>query len=156
MVVERENIIEIVNEHKRWKKRIVFTNGCFDIIHRGHVEYLRESRALGDILIVGLNTDDSVKRLKGAARPVISQEDRAVVVSEMKSVDYVVLFYEDTPYNLIDEIHPNILVKGGDYQIADIVGADIVKKIGGMVVSIPFIEGFSTTELIERIKQINK
>jgi rfaE bifunctional protein nucleotidyltransferase chain/domain len=132
-------------------KKVVFTNGCFDIIHRGHVEYLSQAAKLGDIFIVGLNTDASVKRIKGESRPVQDEITRAMVLASMFYVTYVVLFDEDTPCNLINTVQPDILVKGGDYKIEDIVGYDIVKAKGGKTLTIPFVPGFSSTSIISRI-----
>lgn len=132
-------------------KNIVFTNGCFDILHRGHVSYLNEAKSLGDLLIIGLNSDASVKRLKGETRPINSEQDRKFVMENLKSVDFVEIFTEDTPLELIREICPNILVKGGDWKPEQIVGSDIVTKNGGNVYSLKFIDGFSTTSTIEKI-----
>jgi len=132
-------------------KQIVFTNGCFDIIHAGHVTYLKKAKALGDLLFVGLNTDSSVKRLKGENRPLNTETDRATVLDELKSVDYVVLFDADTPEELIKLIKPDVLVKGGDYTYDTIVGADYVSSLGGKVVTIPLVEGKSTTSIINKI-----
>lgn len=134
-------------------KRVAFTNGCFDIIHRGHVSYLAQARDLGDLLVLGLNSDSSVRRLKGPTRPVNDEESRALVLASLECVDYVVLFDEDTPYRLIDAVQPDILVKGGDYQIDQIVGYDIVKARGGEVLTLPFVDGFSSTSIINRLKQ---
>lgn len=134
-------------------KRIVFTNGCFDILHIGHARYLTEARALGDVLVVAVNSDASVKRLKGQDRPVNCESDRAEMLLALKSVDYAVIFEEDTPYNVIADIIPDVLVKGGDWSEESIVGADIVKKNGGIVRSLPFIEGRSTTTIIEKIQK---
>jgi len=128
----------------------VFTNGVFDILHRGHVEYLAEARALGNVLVVGLNSDASARRLKGPSRPVNSEVDRAAVLLGLRSVDMVVIFEEDTPEELIRELGPTTLVKGGDYQISQIAGAGYVESIGGRVLTIPFREGFSTTSILER------
>lgn len=147
------DILTEVQKLKSKKKRIVFTNGCFDILHKGHVAYLQAAKSLGDILIVGMNTDDSVKRLKGSERPVNSLEDRAFVLSSLRSVDYVVPFDEDTPLSLIESIMPDILVKGGDYTIDTIIGAKEVIAHGGAVEIIPFVEGKSTTSIIEAIKK---
>ncbi|HZV12943.1 MAG TPA: D-glycero-beta-D-manno-heptose 1-phosphate adenylyltransferase [Candidatus Kapabacteria bacterium] len=135
------------------RKKIVFTNGVFDIIHRGHVQYLMDARALGDVLVVGLNCDSSVKRLKGETRPVISESDRAFVLSNLKPVDYVVIFEEDTPLKLISEILPDVLVKGGDWAVENIVGGDVVRARGGIVKNISFVDSYSTTGIIERIEK---
>ena len=131
-------------------KRIVFTNGCFDIIHRGHVTYLAEARKLGDLLIVGVNSDASVKRLKGPSRPINSEVDRAFVLLGLKSVDAVEVFTQDTPLELIKLIRPKVLVKGGDWKIEQIVGGAEVLSWGGQVLSLNFVDGFSTTSIIER------
>lgn len=133
-------------------KRIVFTNGCFDIIHLGHIDYLSKARDLGDILLIGLNTDNSVKRLKGSNRPIINQLERSVLLASLLFVDGVILFDEDTPYNLINKIKPHILVKGSDYKKEDIVGADIIEKTGGEIITIDFLEGYSTTSILNKIK----
>lgn len=135
-------------------KKIVFTNGCFDILHIGHIRYLKEAKAKGDILVLGLNSDASVKRLKGTSRPVNNERDRMDMLAEMEFIDYVVLFEEDTPYNLITRVKPDILVKGGDYQVEDIVGADFVRSMGGSVEVIPFVEGKSTTNIINAMKRL--
>lgn len=135
------------------QKKIVFTNGCFDILHIGHVKYLKQAKAKGDILVVGVNSDASVKRLKGESRPINNQQDRIDILAEMEFVDYVVIFEDDTPYELIKKVKPDILVKGGDYQIEDIVGADFVHSIGGCVETIPFVEGKSTTRIIEAMRE---
>ena len=140
-------------EQIRGKKKIVFTNGCFDILHAGHVHYLKECKKLGDILIVGINSDNSVKRIKGEKRPIIPLEMRAYVLSHLCVVDYVVPFEEDTPYNLIREIKPDILVKGGDWDIEKIVGRDIVQSYGGKVLTIPFEFDISTTKIVEEVKK---
>ena len=134
-------------------KRIVFTNGCFDILHRGHVEYLAQAANHGDILVIGLNTDNSVSRIKGPLRPVQDQYARAILLASLSFVSAVVLFDEDTPYDLIKKIQPDVLVKGSDYNAEDIVGYDIVKDKGGEVVTIDFIEGYSTTSIIEKLKK---
>ena len=134
-------------------KKVVFTNGCFDILHRGHVEYLSKASDCGDILVLGLNTDASVKRLKGENRPVNDEISRAIVLSGLFSIDHIVLFDEDTPYELIKSVQPDVLVKGADYNPEDIVGYDIVKAKGGEVVTISFVEGFSTTSTIEKMKE---
>jgi rfaE bifunctional protein nucleotidyltransferase chain/domain len=135
-------------------EKIVFTNGCFDILHRGHVNYLSEAKKLGDLLIVGLNSDSSVKRLKGSSRPINGQEDRKYVLSHLRSVDFVEIFDEDTPLNLILKIMPKILVKGGDWKVDQIVGAKEVIKNGGDVFSLNFVNGYSTTSMINKIHEI--
>ncbi|HSM36098.1 MAG TPA: D-glycero-beta-D-manno-heptose 1-phosphate adenylyltransferase [Longimicrobiales bacterium] len=132
-------------------RRVVFTNGCFDLLHRGHVEYLHGARALGDALVVGLNTDASVRRLKGARRPLVVQEDRALVLAALASVDAVVLFDEDTPRALIAALAPDVLVKGGDYAPEEIVGREEVEAAGGTVRVLPLVKGRSTSALIERL-----
>jgi rfaE bifunctional protein nucleotidyltransferase chain/domain len=132
--------------------KIVFTNGVFDIIHRGHVQYLEQARLHGDLLIVGLNSDASVRRLKGELRPFNNQEDRAYVLSRLKPVDHVCIFDQDTPLELIKAVKPNVLIKGGDYTIDQIVGREYVEKSGGSVHTIPLIKGRSTTNLLEKIK----
>lgn len=132
-------------------KKIVFTNGCFDILHAGHIEYLSRAKKLGNILVVGLNTDSSVKKIKGAGRPINNQNDRAKVLASLYFVDYVTLINETTPERLIRELKPDILVKGGDWKVKDIVGADFVKSCGGRVKTIPFVKGYSTTSIINKI-----
>lgn len=136
---------------QRADKKVVFTNGCFDILHRGHVTYLNEAKAQGDLLVLGLNSDASVKRLKGESRPVNSELDRKFVLENLKAIDYVFIFGEDTPYELIKAVKPNVLVKGGDWAVEDIVGSDIVLANGGEVKSLNFVNGFSTTSTIEKI-----
>lgn len=134
-------------------KKIVFTNGCFDILHRGHVEYLAQAANYGDILVIGLNTDSSVRRIKGESRPVQDEYARAIILASLSFVSAVILFDDDTPYNLIKQIQPDILIKGSDYNIKDIVGYDIVTAKGGEVVTIDFIDGYSTTSIIEKLKK---
>ena len=141
------------HEEELHRKKIVFTNGCFDILHVGHVTYLAQAKALGDVLVIGLNSDDSVRRLKGPNRPVNEQHARALVLAALDSVDYVVFFNEDTPYNIITQVKPDILVKGGDYKIDNIVGGDFVRARGGQVLTIPFVDGFSTSNILEQIKE---
>lgn len=149
--IDRNNAKQLLETIRKDKKIIVFTNGCFDIIHRGHIEYLKQARKLGDYLIVGLNSDDSVRRLKGNARPYNSEIDRAEVLNNLRSVDLVIIFKEDTPLNLINELKPDILVKGGDYNIETIVGAKETISWGGKVEIIKFLEGYGTSKLIEKI-----
>jgi D-glycero-beta-D-manno-heptose 1-phosphate adenylyltransferase len=133
-------------------KKIVFTNGCFDILHRGHVEYLTKASQEGDILIVGLNSNESVSRIKGKNRPVQDIQSRAILLAAFQFVHAVVVFNEDTPYNLIKLIQPDILIKGGDYTIDTIVGADIIKNKGGEVKTISFVEGYSTTIILDKLQ----
>jgi D-beta-D-heptose 7-phosphate kinase/D-beta-D-heptose 1-phosphate adenosyltransferase len=133
--------------------KLVFTNGCFELLHPGHVEYLHRARALGDALVVGLNSDASVRRLKGPSRPVVSERERALVLAGLASVDAVTLFGEDTPRELVARLLPDLLVKGGDYAAADVVGGEEVVAAGGEVVIVPYLEGHSTTSLLERIRQ---
>lgn len=135
-----------------FKNKIVFTNGCFDILHRGHIEYLSQARDRGDILIIGLNSDASIKRIKGEGRPVQDETSRTLLLASLRFVDVVVLFDEDTPYELIKIILPDVLVKGGDYSENTIVGADIVKANGGEVVTIPIVAGYSTSRILKVIK----
>lgn len=134
-------------------QKIVFTNGCFDILHRGHVEYLAQAASQGDVLVIGLNTDNSVSRIKGPTRPIQDEYARAILLASLSFVSTVVLFDEDTPYNLIRRVQPDVLVKGSDYKAEDIVGYDIVKAKGGEVVTIDFIDGYSTTSIIEKLKK---
>jgi rfaE bifunctional protein nucleotidyltransferase chain/domain len=132
---------------------VVFTNGCFDILHRGHIEYLNQAKALGKYLIIGLNSDSSVKKLKGEDRPVNNETDRAFVLGNLKCVDAIVIFREETPYDLIKDVKPDFLVKGGDWKEDQIVGSDIVKGYGGKVISLKFVDSYSTSNIIERIKK---
>jgi rfaE bifunctional protein nucleotidyltransferase chain/domain len=154
MLVSREEIVKMCGLFRKDNKKIVFTNGCFDILHAGHVTYLQQAKALGDLLVIGLNSDSSVKKLKGEVRPVVAENDRALVLSALRSVDFVVLFDEETPFELIKSIKPDFLVKGGDYTPDSIVGADIVKDSGGQVVVIPFVEGKSTTSILDKIRNL--
>ncbi len=145
---------EIKLQRQKFKsegKKVVFTNGVFDIIHSGHVDYLNKAKALGDILIVGLNSDISVKKIKGNKRPIIPEKDRAYVLSNLKAVDFVVLFDDETPKKLIDEIIPDLLVKGGDWPLDKIVGRDTVVKNGGEVKNIDFVNFYSTSQIIDTI-----
>jgi rfaE bifunctional protein nucleotidyltransferase chain/domain len=147
-----EEIKAIIVEARNNRKRVVFTNGCFDLLHRGHVHILREARACGDVLVVGINSDKSVKQIKGPARPVLPESDRCELLGAMEMVDFVILFNEPDPYDLIAAIQPDVLVKGGDWNSEKIIGADLVEEGGGRVVVVPYIKGFSTTEIIERIR----
>jgi len=145
--------IEIINRIKVERKKIVFTNGCFDLLHVGHIRYLAQAKKLGDFLIIGLNSDSSVKELKGEDRPINSFEDRATLLSAIESVDLVIMFEEQTPENLIKDIVPDILVKGGDYNIEDIVGYQTVMQNGGQVKTLSFYDGYSSTNYINKIKK---
>jgi rfaE bifunctional protein nucleotidyltransferase chain/domain len=151
MLISRALAEQVSAELRANNKRIVFTNGCFDILHLGHTTYLEAARNLGDVMIVGINSDASVKRLKGASRPINTEFDRASVLSALRSVDFTCIFDEDTPLELIRAVQPDVLVKGGDYTVETIVGADIVAAKGGRVVVIPLVEGKSTTRIIERV-----
>ena len=148
-IIDRAKIKDIVTQRKNEGKRVVFTNGCFDIIHAGHVRYLTEAKKLGDILVIGLNSDSSVSTIK-PGRPIIPEQQRAEVLSALSMVDYITLFNEDTPYELIKEIKPDILVKGADWDTKNIVGSDIVKEVR----TIPFVKGVSTSEIIKKIKKL--
>lgn len=148
-----KKIISAAQWSKPEGRKVVFTNGCFDILHRGHATYLSQARELGDLLVVGLNTDASVQRLKGPSRPVNNQYDRAFLLASLACVDFVILFDEDTPERLIHTVQPDILVKGGDYTIDTIVGADFVLQNGGAVTTIPFVDGYSTTLTLKKITQ---
>lgn len=154
-LINRDEIADVVQINKAAGKTIVFTNGCFDIIHTGHVRYLAEARKLGDCLIVGLNSDLSVRELKGPTRPVNHQEDRAEVMAALAAVDYVVVFDERTAESLISEIQPDIYVKGGDYCIEDIPEVKIVAGNGGKTVLIPEVPGRSSSNIIKKISEIN-
>lgn len=145
-------IIVLRKSLKQQNKKVVFTNGVFDLIHAGHVDYLTKAKVLGDILIVGMNSDESVKRIKGDKRPILLEDERAFVISSLKPVDYVVLFDEDTPQKLIDDIVPDILVKGADWSIDKIVGRETVEKNGGEVKTIEFVNLQSSSKIIELIK----
>ena len=134
------------------KERVVFTNGCFDLLHPGHVEYLEQAKSLGDVLVVGLNTDDSVRRLKGLGRPLVGEGDRSRVLAGLASIDAVTLFGEDTPLELLQQLLPDVLVKGGDYAVADIMGREVVEEAGGAVTVVPFLGNYSTSALMERLK----
>lgn len=150
-VIEIDELKKIRTELKKLKKKVVFTNGVFDILHRGHIEYLNKARRLGDVMIVGVNSDASVKRIKGSKRPIVPENDRAFIIANLKSVDYVCIFEEDTPLNLIKELLPDVLIKGADWDKNDIVGKDIVEKSGGYVETIEFVPQKSTTSIIETI-----
>ena len=152
-VKDRKGVREWVHVWRKFGDQIVFTNGCFDILHRGHLDYLSKAADLGDRLIIGVNTDQSVRNLKGSNRPVIDQETRALKLASLAYVDAVVLFDEETPLDLITALEPDILVKGADYSESEVVGAKEVQTRGGRVVLIPFLEGFSTSAIIERFRK---
>ena len=147
----RTKITDLAKRVRRRGKRIVFTNGVFDILHRGHVEYLAKAKSFGDVLIVGLNSDASVRRLKGKNRPVQKQADRAVILLALEAVDYVVIFGEDTPQKLIEQVRPDVLVKGADYKISEIVGAEFVKSYGGSVRRVRLTKGRSTSGVLKKL-----
>jgi rfaE bifunctional protein nucleotidyltransferase chain/domain len=149
----KEDILADIAQHRAAGRKIVFTNGCFDILHIGHIRYLEEARALGDYLVVGVNSDASVTALKGPSRPVNSELDRVEMLCALKSVDGAIIFAEMDPYNLISEVQPDILVKGGDWKVSEIIGADIVLARGGEVRSLVLIEGRSTTNTIQKIQR---
>ena len=151
MLIDRNDAAQFCDELKRRGKKIVFTNGCFDIIHAGHVRYLTTAKSFGDVLIVGLNTDESVRRLKGSSRPINTQDDRAEVLLGLKAVDHVIFFGEATAENLISEVKPNVYVKGGDYTLETLPEAKIVQQFGGRVEFVNLVAGRSTTNIVERI-----
>ena len=146
-----EELQQQLNTLRRQEKRIVFTNGCFDLLHPGHIYTLTRAKALGEVLVVGINSDASVKRLKGKKRPILNELERATVLAALEAVDYVITFEEDTPLQLIRALQPDILVKGGDWSVETVVGKEEVETWGGQVVLIPYQTGASTTGLIERI-----
>ncbi len=151
-VIQLQELMEIVNNFREENKKIVFTNGCFDILHEGHLSYLQQARSMGDALIVGLNSDASVRRYKGEGRPVNKQEIRESNLAALEYVDYVIVFEEDTPMKLLEAIRPNVLVKGGDYSLDGVVGRDFVESYGGVVRVTDKVEGVSTTKIIESRK----
>jgi len=148
---------DLLKKTKKWKadgKRIVFTNGCFDIMHLGHVDYLEKAKAEGDILIVGLNSDLSTTNIKGPERPIVDEHSRSRTLAAMEFVDAVIIFDENTPYNLIKNLLPDILIKGKDYTVENIIGADVVLKNNGEIITIDLVKGYSTTKIFERIRKI--
>ncbi|MEC7863482.1 MAG: D-glycero-beta-D-manno-heptose 1-phosphate adenylyltransferase [Bacteroidota bacterium] len=147
-----ENLKTQTNTWRKSSQKIAFTNGCFDIIHKGHIEVLARTADLGDKLIVGLNSDNSIQKLKGKGRPIIDENSRAILLASLNFVDAIVLFSEETPLNLISTLRPDILTKGGDYDINTIVGSEIVTENGGEVILIPFVDGVSSTNIIDKIK----
>ncbi len=150
-VITLPKLLRLRVQWKFFGKEVVFTNGCFDILHRGHVDYLSKAKSLGDILVVGLNDDASVTRLKGPHRPIVNQEDRAVILAALNSVDFVCVFSEDTPYEIIKVLVPDVLVKGADWPVEKVVGKDIVESAGGIVQTIEFLPNRSTSKLIAKI-----
>ena len=151
-----EDFSEIRKRIKDEGKKLVFTNGCFDIIHRGHIEYLNQAKSLGDYLIVAINSDESVRKIKGNSRPINNEEDRMYVLENLKPVDFVIIFKEDTPYEIIKNIMPDILVKGGDWKVDDIVGSDIVNASGGKTLSLKYVKDYSTTNVIRKLNELNQ
>jgi len=152
-IKSRKEIKEIRAQFKKEEKKVVFTNGCFDLIHSGHVDYLIKAREMGDVLILGLNTDSSVKRIKGNKRPILKQNERAFIISNLKPVDYVTFFEEDTPAEIINDLIPDVLVKGADWAIDKIVGREVVEANGGEVKTIQFVNDQSTSNIIKIIKE---
>ena len=151
-IMSTDALIKERQHLRREGKRLVFTNGCFDLLHPGHVSYLRQARSLGDALVVALNSDRSVRNIKGPGRPILNQQERAEVIAALEAVDYVTIFDDETPRELIAAVLPDVLVKGGDWALDEIVGREEVEAAGGRVLSLPYIEGSSTTDIIERIK----
>lgn len=152
VILNREELLRAREELRAEGRRLVFTNGCFDILHVGHVRYLSEARRLGDALLVAINSDASVRALKGAGRPILNESERAEILAALSAVDFVTVFEEESPRALISEVLPDVLVKGGDYRLDEIHGREEVERAGGRVLSLPFVEGASTTGIIERIK----
>ena len=151
-IISSSRLSKILAGSQRRGKRIVFTNGCFDILHVGHVTYLAKAKRLGDTLVVGLNSDASVRAIKGRGRPINSGRDRALVLASLESVDYVTVFGEPTPERLIKKLKPDVLVKGADWKHGNIVGSDFVKARGGKVARVPFVKGYSTTSIIKQMR----
>ena len=149
-----KKLVSIRTSLRKRKKKVVFTNGCFDILHVGHIIYLRKAKSYGDILIVGLNRDSSVRRIKGPMRPLLSERDRAEMLSELACIDYIVLFSDDTPQRLIATLKPDVLVKGSDWSLDRIVGRDVLAQYGGKVKRVRLIKGKSTTNIIKKIKRL--
>jgi rfaE bifunctional protein nucleotidyltransferase chain/domain len=151
VILNREELLRARARLRAEGRRLVFTNGCFDILHVGHVRYLSEARRLGDALLVAINSDASVRALKGAGRPILNESERAEILAALSSVDFVTVFEEESPRTLISEVLPDVLVKGGDYRLDEIHGREEVERAGGRVLSLPFVEGASTTGIIERV-----
>lgn len=155
-IVSRKEAASLLREWNDQGLKVVFSNGCFDLVHQGHINYLYRAAKLGDRLIIGLNTDASVRRLKGESRPIQDEFSRAYLLAAFFFVDLVVLFDEDTPLDLITDIQPDVLVKGSDYKVEDIVGFDVLRQKGGEIVTLDFVEGFSSSSIIERINNLSK
>ncbi len=153
-IVTREELMALVSRAKRGSRRVVFTNGCFDLLHPGHIRTLEEARALGDVLVVGLNRDASVREAKGDSRPVVAEEERAELLAALEAVDFVVLFSEPTPRELVSQLLPDVLVKGADWGSTEIVGREEVERAGGRVVSVPLEPGYSTTGILQKIRDL--
>lgn len=151
-VLNSDSLLYSLNQYRSENKKIVFTNGCFDLLHIGHITYLEEAKKQGAILIVGINTDESVRKLKGPTRPIQNENDRAEILAALKAVDHCILFSEETPLNLIKKIRPDVLVKGGDWKTDKIIGSDFVLSYGGAVKSLNYVDGKSTTIIIEKLK----
>ncbi|MGH9342043.1 MAG: D-glycero-beta-D-manno-heptose 1-phosphate adenylyltransferase [Acidobacteriota bacterium] len=152
-IKSRKELRTVLSKLKSAGGKIVFTNGCFDLLHAGHVRYLQKAREQGDLLVVALNTDDSVRRIKGDGRPILNEDERCEVVSALACVDFVTTFHEETPHEIIRELLPDVLVKGGDWSIDRIVGRDTVEAAGGKVIAIDFEQGYSTSNIIDRIRR---
>jgi len=152
LIYSLDKFLEVRTELIKTSRKLVFTNGCFDIIHKGHISYLSQAKMLGNYLVIGLNSDSSVKILKGDSRPINNQDDRAFVLDNLKPVDAVIIFDEETPFKLINSIKPDFLVKGGDWKEENIIGSDIVKEYGGTIVSLKYIDNYSTTSIFEKIR----
>jgi D-beta-D-heptose 7-phosphate kinase/D-beta-D-heptose 1-phosphate adenosyltransferase len=156
VILDRDELLRAREELRAAGRTLVFTNGCFDILHVGHVRYLAAARSLGGALLVAVNSDRSVRALKGAGRPVMNERERAELLAALSSVDFVTVFDEDSPRRLISEVLPDVLVKGGDYELDEIHGREEVEAAGGRVLALPFVEGASTTGIIERVKAVNR
>ncbi|MFN8392439.1 MAG: D-glycero-beta-D-manno-heptose 1-phosphate adenylyltransferase [Bdellovibrionota bacterium] len=152
-ILDNDSTLQAIANLRSRKAQIVFTNGCFDVLHVGHIRYLAEARSLGDALVVGLNSDRSVKELKGPSRPIVPEQERRELLLALRAVDFVCIFDEPTPLELIQKVCPNILVKGGDWPVEKIVGNEFVASTGGITRSLPFVDGHSTTDIIERIEK---
>jgi rfaE bifunctional protein nucleotidyltransferase chain/domain len=150
-ILSLEELLPIRNTLRHEGKRLVFTNGCFDLLHRGHVEFLNQARNFGDVLVVGLNSDESMRRIKGKSRPIVPEEDRAFIISNLAAVDYASIFEEDTPLKMITALLPDVLVKGADWDVGEIVGREVVEAAGGLVVNVPLVPNRSTTDIVKKI-----